>query len=62
MQKTVRYIAVMEGEEGRPGSSRAVLIASHPDTVEKVVRIIGDQMGWQPAPNDPPPAPVSSAR
>lgn len=51
MGKTVRYIAVMEGEEGHPGSSRAVLLANDPDTVKQVVRLIGDRMGWEPAPD-----------
>lgn len=48
MGKTIRYIAVMEGEEGRPGSSRAVLIYRDAATVERVIRLIGERMGWKP--------------
>lgn len=44
MRKIVRYIAIMEGEEGRPGSSRPVLLFSDPETVERVIRMIGDRV------------------
>lgn len=44
MPKTVRYVAVMEGEDGVPGSSRPVLIAGDPTTVERVMRVIGDRI------------------
>lgn len=47
---TVRYIAVMEGEHGKPGTSRAILIASDPETVKKVIRIIGEDVGWRSRP------------
>jgi hypothetical protein len=50
-KRIVRYIAVMEGEDGRAGSSRPVLLASDPETVKQVVRLIGDRMGWEPAPS-----------
>jgi hypothetical protein len=44
MPKTVRYVAVMEGEDGVPGSSRPVLIAGDPTTVERVMRVISDRV------------------
>lgn len=41
----VEYVAVLEGEEGKPGSSRMIHVSGDPETVRLVKELIRERLG-----------------
>lgn len=41
----VEYVAVLEGEEGRPGSSRTIHISGDPEVVQAVKELLRERLG-----------------